>query len=494
MTALPPKGEADKKIGAFSAPLSVTPQDTPNMTVKIRAGSFFNAANAFVEYAGGNSPAATVPVGNPKWVLVAILDAGSVVLVDGTPAPIPDLPTPPAGSMPLAALYVTPTTTAITAPLIADVRPFLRSMDIVPNLTAELANRPTSNDMNNALEAKADADGTPATSFTMNADFVAGAPNADVKFAIARGAAPEVSIRWNESVDLWELTSDGVTFNPIATSTGTFAPLVHTHVAADITNFNSAVNALIALATIAQSQVTGLVSDLAAKATTAALTAHTSDATIHFALPITQADVTGLVTALAGKADVAGGTLTGNLTVQVGANQPVSLVSSDTGSSGLSVDRGVDPDARLEWDESLDAWLVGTVGSMNTILTGAAVAGKADTATQMIAGTGLTGGGTLAADRTFNVAAFKGNQTFTFGATADGAASDSTNTLTVTGAAVGDVVQLGLPAAVPAGFTYQGFVSAPNTVTVRAVNTGGGVGAGAADASINVIVLQYAEF
>jgi hypothetical protein len=620
MTALPPKGEADKKIGAFTAPLSVSAQDTPNMTVKIRAGSFFNAANAFVEYGGGNSPVITAPVGNPKWVLVALLDSGSVVNVDGTPASIPNLPAPPAGSMPLAAVYVTPTTTSITSSLIADVRPFLRSMDIVPNLTAELANRPTANDLTNALATKADVDGTPATAFTMNADFTAGAPNADVKFAVSRGAAPEVSIRWNESVDIWELTNDGVTYSPIASVSGTYAPLVHTHVAADVTDFASATNALIALAAIAQSQVTGLTAALAAKTDLSVYNAHAANAGIHFTLPITQGDVTGLTAALTGKADVAGETFTGTVTVQTVGNQPVALVSDDTGSSGLMVERGLlGPDARLEWDETSGAWQVGTVGSMNTILTGAVVGAfvpetrqvqagaglvgggdlQADrtismpnvgtvvadqlrkittdaqgrvsatsavvgadlpshthvaadvtdfveaaqdavgtifvdsasvdftyadatpsvtavvlpagvdhdallnfvaaehvdhSAVALTAGVGLTGGGDITASRTFNVAAIKATQAFTFGAIADGTVGDSTNTVTVTGAVAGDVVQLGLPVAPAAGFTYQGFVSAADTVTVRAVNSGGGVGAGAADASIAVIVLQYAEF
>ena len=43
-------------------------------------------------------------------------------------------------------------------------------------------------------------------------------------------------------------------------------------------------------------------------------------------------------------------------------------------------------------------------------------------------------------------------------------------TIAVTGAAVGDEVALGLPAAPTAGLIYQGFVSAADTVTVRATN------------------------
>lgn len=50
------------------------------------------------------------------------------------------------------------------------------------------------------------------------------------------------------------------------------------------------------------------------------------------------------------------------------------------------------------------------------------------------------------------------------------AAASADLTITVTGAAVNDGVILGLPAAPTAGIVYQPFVSATNTVTVRATN------------------------
>lgn len=50
------------------------------------------------------------------------------------------------------------------------------------------------------------------------------------------------------------------------------------------------------------------------------------------------------------------------------------------------------------------------------------------------------------------------------------AAASADLTITVTGAAVNDGVILGLPAAPTAGIVYQAFVSATNTVTVRATN------------------------
>lgn len=69
------------------------------------------------------------------------------------------------------------------------------------------------------------------------------------------------------------------------------------------------------------------------------------------------------------------------------------------------------------------------------------------------------------------------------------AAASADLTITVTGAAVGDEVTVGLPAAPTAGIIYQAFVSAANTVTVRATN----ITAGAIDPAaqtFNVAVLK----
>lgn len=59
------------------------------------------------------------------------------------------------------------------------------------------------------------------------------------------------------------------------------------------------------------------------------------------------------------------------------------------------------------------------------------------------------------------------------------AAASADLTITVSGAAVGDAVSIGLPAAPTAGLIFMGFVSAANTVTVRATN----ITAGAVDAA-----------
>ena len=68
------------------------------------------------------------------------------------------------------------------------------------------------------------------------------------------------------------------------------------------------------------------------------------------------------------------------------------------------------------------------------------------------------------------------------------AASQSSLTITVTGAAVGDEVILALPATPTAGIVFNAFVSAANTVTIRASNiTGSPVDPAAATYGVIVI-------
>ena len=68
------------------------------------------------------------------------------------------------------------------------------------------------------------------------------------------------------------------------------------------------------------------------------------------------------------------------------------------------------------------------------------------------------------------------------------AAEQADLTITVTGAAVGDEVALALPAAPAAGLVFNAFVSAANTVTIRASNiTAAAVDAAAATYGVVVI-------
>ncbi len=69
------------------------------------------------------------------------------------------------------------------------------------------------------------------------------------------------------------------------------------------------------------------------------------------------------------------------------------------------------------------------------------------------------------------------------------AAAKADLTITVNGAVVGDAVFLGLPAAPAAGLVFNAFVSAANTVTVRASNTSSSA-VDAASASYRAVVFR----
>lgn len=111
------------------------------------------------------------------------------------------------------------------------------------------------------------------------------------------------------------------------------------------------------------------------------------------------------------------------------------------------------------------------------------VAGNGNVATNgnlTVSGTGAQAvGGTGATLSIAGTSAIKGVRTAT--ATLDfasiGAAASADLTVTVTGAAANDAVALGLPTAPTAGIIFQTFVSAADTVTVRATN----ITAGAVD-------------
>lgn len=47
-----------------------------------------------------------------------------------------------------------------------------------------------------------------------------GTPSGNASLTVERGSSPDVSIRWNETDDVWEFTNDGTTFTEIGTGTG----------------------------------------------------------------------------------------------------------------------------------------------------------------------------------------------------------------------------------------------------------------------------------
>ena len=79
--------------------------------------------------------------------------------------------------------------------------------------------------------------------------------------------------------------------------------------------------------------------------------------------------------------------------------------------------------------------------------------------------------GFIAGDGSTITKVLSGSASLDFGSISAAAQADLT--ITVTGAAVGDEVVMALPAAPAAGIVFNAFVSAANTVTVRASNISG---------------------
>jgi hypothetical protein len=352
-TTFPPKGDSDKKLGAVFAPLSVSANDTPNLTVRIRPGSYFNSINEFVEFAGGVSPSIAAPATGNSWNIVALSNTGSVSVFAGVAGSSPAFPSVPAGYLPLAAVYMTATTSAIAPSNVVDIRPFVRTVDQIPNLSTELANRPTMTDLNNALALKADVgsvavgphshvvadvtDYVSATTGMINAAVGAKANDADVVHLagnetiagdktfsgnvsikpsgfesislfttqtptagdagvrVSRGANPPALLKWDETSQTWQAGTVGGGVDTILTA-GNFGAKADKVAVATAGHF-------------AGLDATGNLTDSGSKAsdfaTAAALSAHTGDVTTHFSvgsIVLAQSQVTNLVTDLAGKA------------------------------------------------------------------------------------------------------------------------------------------------------------------------------------------------
>mgnify|MGYP001458604175 FL=1 len=123
---IPPYGHAFRKALMQQANVRVKAQDVPDMTAYVSPGGFWyytSSGASYIEYAGGSTSTVTAPGSDFKWVLITINASGNIVVLDGTPAAVPVLPTLPRGRFPLAAIYVSAGDTTITEDMIYDMRP-----------------------------------------------------------------------------------------------------------------------------------------------------------------------------------------------------------------------------------------------------------------------------------------------------------------------------------------------------------------------------------
>ncbi len=243
----PPKGDEFRRGNAAFMMFQPSAADVPNMTIRIRSGTFWVNGQILVEYAGGMSPTITAPKSGAKWVVVVINKLGTALIVDGVArANNPEVPELTKNLLPVAMVYVKASTKAISNDMIYDVRPTLavggypfqhnqlqkreeansHGMQAITGLVDALESKLSVDEATELLAQKADAIGTTASTFTLNRDET-GVPVEYCGLRVVRGDLPAVGIRFNEDKDAWEFTNDGTNWREI-TSTEARVPLANT--------------------------------------------------------------------------------------------------------------------------------------------------------------------------------------------------------------------------------------------------------------------------
>ncbi len=100
-------------------------QDTPDMTVRVEAGTRF-IGGVLSQDAAQNSGTITAPSSNPRIDRVGLdPEDGSIVVITGSEAASPTAPDYTAGLLPIAQISLATSTTTITNSLITDERTFI---------------------------------------------------------------------------------------------------------------------------------------------------------------------------------------------------------------------------------------------------------------------------------------------------------------------------------------------------------------------------------
>ena len=212
----PPYGDAFRRNSQFYKMFEVTSQTLPNKTVKVLPGSYTKNGKEVIEYIGANSMEIAPPIAGAKWVLITLNQNNSLTVIDGESSTnSPPVPVITDTSLPLALIYYKANDTVITNDMIYDVRPFFGIyFETVEKVTLANFNtvlNETVNTLNNIINNKADMDGTNSSEFILNREET-GALSSDALISINRGQETKVSIKWNEELNKWQYTNDGITF------------------------------------------------------------------------------------------------------------------------------------------------------------------------------------------------------------------------------------------------------------------------------------------
>ena len=226
---LPLYGDEFRRTGAFFSSLKVTPSPVPDMFTNISPGGFWVNNKEWVEYVGGRSPGFTAPTIGAKWTILCLHYTGAAMLIEGDASSDPEMPPLERKAFPLAAIYLQAGDVKITGDKIFDVRnlwgstsyshvdiedtnhPESHPIEAIEGLREELDNRSNDSALDNLLDNKADINGTPNGVFVLNKDHV-GTPTSNIGFEIERGIENNAVFRYNEQLNVWEYSNDGLVF------------------------------------------------------------------------------------------------------------------------------------------------------------------------------------------------------------------------------------------------------------------------------------------
>ena len=166
---------------------------------------------------------------------------------------------------------------------------------------------------------------------------------------------------------------------------------------------------------------------------------------------------------------IAAATNTGAATARIGSLAALAIYK-DTASGPTPLVGGEVPQGNLI-SLTYDSALAGGSGGFHL----RSVTSGAGTVTQIVAGTGLTGG-TITGSGTIGISAYSRWNTTTATITWTAIAPQTTQdqTVALAGATINDNVLIGPPASVTSGILFSAFVSASNAITVRAANVTSG--------------------
>jgi hypothetical protein len=229
----PPKGDEYRRDSYALLMFQPSANNTPDMTINIKQGSFWINNSQFIEYAGGKSPVITAPTSGAKWVLVALNKAGKIVLLNGVPSNNnPSVPNIGQNILPIAFVYIKSSTKVITNDMIYDARPVYaaggyplnhnelqnrnkensHTIEAITDLQSILDDKLSLEEAKTLIATKANSTGTDSASFTLNAEDT-GTPVEHCGLYVNRGSMPRVGIKYDEDLDKWVYSNDGSNWN-----------------------------------------------------------------------------------------------------------------------------------------------------------------------------------------------------------------------------------------------------------------------------------------